>query len=70
MVWFSVGRPFGPLGIFGLLGLTWFFPQVIGKRVQMLHDIGFTDLWLPPCSQSVAPQAWHMKSSGIERLAG
>ena len=23
----------------------------------MLHEMGFTDLWLPPCSQSVAPQA-------------
>ncbi|CAE7255392.1 AMY1.4 [Symbiodinium natans] len=37
-------------------GGDWY--SVIGKRVQMLHDIGFTDLWLPPCSQSVAPQGY------------
>ncbi|CAE7520500.1 AMY1.4 [Symbiodinium microadriaticum] len=37
-------------------GGDWY--SVIGKRIQMLHDMGFTDLWLPPCSQSVAPQGY------------
>jgi len=37
-------------------GGDWY--AVIGKKVQMLHEMGITDIWLPPCSQSVAPQGY------------
>ena len=28
----------------------------VAKQVEMFADMGITDIWLPPCSQSVAPQ--------------
>lgn len=34
------------------------FYSAVGKKVQLFHEMGFTDLWLPPCSQSVAPQGY------------
>ncbi|CAK9036719.1 unnamed protein product [Durusdinium trenchii] len=34
------------------------FYNAVGRKVQLFHEMGFTDLWLPPCSQSVAPQGY------------
>eukprot|EP00437_Effrenium_voratum_P019463 CAMPEP_0181446782 /NCGR_PEP_ID=MMETSP1110-20121109/26285_1 /TAXON_ID=174948 /ORGANISM="Symbiodinium sp., Strain CCMP421" /LENGTH=702 /DNA_ID=CAMNT_0023570877 /DNA_START=28 /DNA_END=2136 /DNA_ORIENTATION=- len=32
--------------------------SVVAKKVAMMSEMGFTDIWLPPCSQSVAPQGY------------
>jgi len=31
---------------------------IVESKVDMLADMGITDIWLPPCSQSVAPQGY------------
>ncbi|CAE7202391.1 AMY1.4 [Symbiodinium natans] len=31
---------------------------IVESKVEMLADLGITDVWLPPCSQSVAPQGY------------
>jgi len=31
---------------------------IVKTKVQMLADLGITDIWLPPCSASVAPQGY------------
>mmetsp|Transcript_120077 Transcript_120077/g.299536 ORF Transcript_120077/g.299536 Transcript_120077/m.299536 type:complete len:767 (-) Transcript_120077:206-2506(-) len=37
-------------------GGDWY--SVIGKKVELLTNLGITDVWLPPPSQSVAPQGY------------
>jgi len=32
--------------------------SIVASKIPMLKDMGITDLWLPPCSQSVAPQGY------------
>mmetsp|Transcript_106076 Transcript_106076/g.188657 ORF Transcript_106076/g.188657 Transcript_106076/m.188657 type:complete len:864 (+) Transcript_106076:49-2640(+) len=31
---------------------------LVGEKADLLADMGFTDVWLPPCSASVAPQGY------------
>ncbi|CAE7689612.1 AMY1.6 [Symbiodinium pilosum] len=31
---------------------------IVESKVDMFADMGITDIWLPPCSQSVAPQGY------------
>ncbi|CAL1146851.1 unnamed protein product, partial [Cladocopium goreaui] len=31
---------------------------IVESKVEMFADMGITDIWLPPCSQSVAPQGY------------
>ena len=33
----------------------------------MFADLGITDVWLPPCSQSVAPQAGMQNDGKLKR---
>ena len=32
--------------------------SIVASKIPMFKDMGITDLWLPPCSQSVAPQGY------------